>query len=67
MIRKTKPDKVTVNAGATVVVIRDGEEHYYSCSGTNEVNGHTPREVLKNIKDCVENAVKGKGKGKRRK
>lgn len=67
MIKKTKPDSVVVNMGATVTVVRDGEEHHFGCSGTNAVTGHTPAQVYKNIKDCVENAIKGKGKKKPRK
>lgn len=64
-MRKTKPDKVIVNAGATVEVTVDGKTHRYGCSGTNEKTGSTPAEVIKNLKDCIEAASKGKPRRKK--
>ena len=59
-MRKTKPDKVVVNAGATVEVTIDGKTHRYGCSGTNEKTGGTPAAVIKNLKDCIEQVAQGK-------
>ncbi len=63
-IRKTKPDRIVVNAGATVEVTRDGVTKRYGCSGTNEKTGKTPAEVIKNLKDCIEQVSKGKPRRK---
>jgi hypothetical protein len=63
VIKKTKPNQVIVNAGATVIV--DGKN--FHCSGTNEKTGNTPAEVIQTLKDCIEQVSKGKGKASRRK
>jgi transcriptional regulator of nitric oxide reductase len=62
-IRKTKPDRVEVNAGATVTVIVNGEPKYFSCSGSNEGGRDlTPEQVVKNLANCIKQAAKGKGR-----
>ncbi len=61
-IKKTKPDRIIVNAGATVEVKIGNETHKYGCSGTNEKTGTTPAQVIRNLADCIEAAARGKGK-----
>lgn len=59
-IKKTNPSKVTVNAGATVIVqAPNGDQTTIRCTGTNEKTGRTPKEVIKNLQDCIESAIKG--------
>lgn len=67
MIKKTKPEKVVINTGATVEVTFNGEVRRFSCGGTNEVNGNTPAAILKRVKDCVERGIKNKGRPIRKK
>ena len=62
MIRKTKPDQVVISTGATVEVTVGNEVRRFSCGGSNAVNGKTPAEILKAVKDCVEKGIKKKGR-----
>ena len=67
-IKKTKPEKVEVNAGATVTVTANGELKYFSCSGSNEGGRDlTADQVIKNLIDCIRRASKGQGRPTRRK
>ena len=59
---------VKISAGATIVVEdENGAQHKYTCTGANEVTGHTPAEVLKAIQDCVRKSIKAASSSKRRK
>jgi hypothetical protein len=64
-IRKSKPDKVTVNAGATVEVQFGDETLRFNCSGSNASRDLSPAQVLKNLKDCIEHASKSKPRKKK--
>jgi hypothetical protein len=51
-----KKPKVSINAGATVVVEIDGAQHKFSCSGVN-TGKETPENVIQKIQDCVKSSI----------
>lgn len=57
--------RIIVNAGATVIVETEKGTHQYNCSGTNEKTGRTAKEVLDNLRDCIEQASSGKKRKKK--
>jgi len=51
-----KKPKITINAGARIVVEIDGVQYHYSCSGATRGNDK-PEKVIKAIQDCVRSSI----------
>lgn len=60
-----KKPKVTINAGALIVVEIDGAQYRYTCTGTTK-GDDKPDKVIKSIQDCVRSSIaKATKKGKK--
>lgn len=51
----SKP-KITINAGALIVVEIDGAQYRFNCSAATRDNDK-PEKVIKSIQDCVRSSI----------